>query len=97
MYALLLKPNKNRTERRVIMTLGNIIGIIFVTAIILAIISYFVTHAKWVIKLIIGLVLAYIVLGILADPNGLIAIGWFVFSAICFVVGIALINFIRKL
>jgi len=97
MYALLLKPNKNRTERRVIMTLGNIIGIIFVTAIILAIIGYFVTHAKWVIKLIIGLVLAYIVLGIFTDPNGLAAIGWFVFSAVCIAAGIAILGFIWKL
>ena len=79
------------------LTIGNIIGIVFVTAIILAIIGFIVTRAKWVIKLIIGLVLVYIVLGILTDPNGLAAIGWFVFSAICFVVGIACINFIRKL
>jgi hypothetical protein len=76
------------------MSIGNIIGIVFVAAIVIVGIKFACKHKKGLLKLLIGLVLGYIILGLLFDPSGLIALGWFAFSIILLVLGVAMITFI---
>jgi len=82
------------------MNIGNIIGIVLIAIIIIVALKFAITHRKGILKLLVGLVLGYIILGLLFDPSGLIALGWFAFSIILLVVGVAMItiiiNFTRK-
>lgn len=79
------------------MTLGTTIGTALVIVIIISFLIFIITHIKWVLKLAIGLLLAYILLGVICDPSGLETVGWFVFGGICIAVGIFLLGLIRKL
>lgn len=71
------------------------LGIVVVALLIGASIFWIVKHLKGFIKVVLILVLCLLVLGLIADPGGSVALGWFLFAAVLLIIAEFWISFLK--
>lgn len=73
---------------KVLTIIGTIIVFMLLTC-------WIVRRFKGFLRVVLILVLILLVLGLITNPEGLMALGWFLFSAVCSVLAISIISFLK--
>lgn len=71
------------------------LGIVAVVLLTLLAIWWIIKHLKGIIKVVLILVLCLLALGLIADPSGAAALGWFLFSLALLALAIMIISFLK--
>lgn len=72
-----------------------ILTIIGTVVLCMFLIFWIVRHFKGILRLILILILILLALGLITNPEGLIALGWFLFSTVCLILAITIISFLK--
>lgn len=71
------------------------LGIVVVALLIGASIWWIIRHLKGFVKVLLILVLCLLALGLITDPGGAVALGWFLFVAVLLIIAGIWILFLK--